>query len=132
MKSICGSRDETGVTVIDTATLKVAKHIATGAGHHDIAFGADNKFAFVTNRDDGTLSIIDVAELKKLKDVKTGKRASSLAFSPLSKALYVTNEVDGSIAVVDCRKSRAAREHRDETRNQDCALRTRRPLGICA
>ena len=93
--------DETGVTVIDTATLKVAKHIVTGAGHHDIAFGADNKHAFVTNRDDGTLSIIDVPGLKKQKDVKTGKLASSLAFSPLSKALYVTNEVDGSIAVVD-------------------------------
>jgi YVTN family beta-propeller protein len=93
--------DDAGVTVIDTATLKVAKHIATGAGNHDIAFGSDNKFAFVTNRDDGTLSIIDVPELKKLKDVKTGKLASSLAFSPLSKALYITNEVDGSIAVVD-------------------------------
>ncbi len=93
--------NETGVTVIDTATLKVAKQIATGAGQHEIAFGTDNKFAFVTNRDDGTLSIIDVANLKKLKDVKTGAVASSLAFSPLSKALYVTNEVDGSIAVVD-------------------------------
>ena len=93
--------DETGVTVIDTATLKVAKHIATGAGHHDVAFGSDNKFAFITNRDDGTLSIVDVPGLKKLKDVKTGKLASSLAFSTLSKALYITNEVDGSIAVVD-------------------------------
>ncbi|HEX2271547.1 MAG TPA: YncE family protein, partial [Pyrinomonadaceae bacterium] len=74
---------------------------ATGAGHHDIAFGNDNKFAFVTNRDDGTLSIINVPKLKKLKDVKTGVPASSLAFSPLSKALYVNNDVDGSITVVD-------------------------------
>jgi DNA-binding beta-propeller fold protein YncE len=92
--------DDTGVTVIDTSTLK-AKQIATGAGGHDIAFATNNKFAFVTNRDDGTLSIVDVPALKKLKDVKTGKPASSLAFSPLSKALYVTNEVDGRISVVD-------------------------------
>jgi YVTN family beta-propeller protein len=81
--------------------LKIAKEIATGAGPHAITFGADNKFAFVSNRDDGTLSIIDVPKLKKRKDVKTGAVASSLAFSPLSKALYVTDEVDGTIAVVD-------------------------------
>ena len=95
--------DEAGVTVIDTAKLKVAKRIATGAGHHEIVFGDNNRFAFVTNRDDGTLSVVDVAKLKKLTDVETGKPTSSIAFSPLSKALYVTNEVDGSIAVVDSR-----------------------------
>jgi hypothetical protein len=82
-------------------TLKVATEIATGAGEHEIAFGKDNKFAFVSNRDEGTVSVINVPNLKKVKDVKTGGVASSLTFSPLSKALYVVNEVDGSIAVVD-------------------------------
>jgi DNA-binding beta-propeller fold protein YncE len=93
--------DDSGVTVIDTTTLKVVKHIATGTGHRDVAFGSDNRFAFVSNRDDGTLSIIDVARLKKIKDVKIGARVSSFAFSPLSKALYLTNEVDGTITIVD-------------------------------
>jgi YVTN family beta-propeller protein len=74
--------DAASVTVIDTATLKVAKQNATGAGHHDISFGADNKFAFITNSDDGTLSVVDVRKLKKLKDIDTGKPASSLTFSP--------------------------------------------------
>ena len=93
--------DEAGVTVVDTTTLKVAQRIATGAGRHEIAFGTNNRFAFVANNDDGVLSIIDVARLKKIKEVKTGARVSSLAFSPLSKSLYLTNEDDGSIAVVD-------------------------------
>jgi DNA-binding beta-propeller fold protein YncE len=93
--------NESGVTVIDTSTLKPTKQIATGAGTHAIVFAADNKFAFVTNRDDGTLSVISVPKLKKLKDVKTGTLASSLTFSPLSKALYVGNEADGRVVVID-------------------------------
>ncbi len=90
-----------GVTVIDTATAKVAADITTGAGHHEIAFGGDDRFAFVTNRADGTLSIIDVARLAKVKDLKTGAHPSSLAFSPLGRAVYVAHEGDGGVAVVD-------------------------------
>src|SRR4029078_143207 len=93
--------NETGVAVVDTSTLKVAKQIDTGAGVHQIEFGTDNKCAFVTNRTDGTLSVINIPKLHKLKDVKTGGMASAIAFSPLSKALYVGNETAGSIAVVD-------------------------------
>ncbi|HET6889940.1 MAG TPA: hypothetical protein VFH31_02465, partial [Pyrinomonadaceae bacterium] len=90
-----------GITVVDTASLKVAKSIATGAGHHEIAFGLNNRFAFITNRDDATLSVVDIQNLSKLKDIKTGSLSTSLAFSPLSKALYVTDEQNGSIAVID-------------------------------
>jgi len=98
---IDGEGAQSGVTVIDTSSLKTAATIATGAGHKEIVFGGDNKFAFVANRDAGTLSILDTATLKKLKDVKTGAQATALAFSPLGKAVYVLSEMDGSIAVVD-------------------------------
>ena len=93
--------DDTGVTLIDTATLKVVKHIDVGVGRHEITFGSNNAHAFVSNRDLGTVSIIDVAKLKKLKDLKIGARVSSVAYSPLSKALYLTNEVDGTISLID-------------------------------
>jgi YVTN family beta-propeller protein len=93
--------DKDGVTVIDTSTLKVSKRIPTGGGNHEITFGTNNRFAFVSNHDEGTLSIIDVAKLKPVKDIKTGGRVSSVAFSPLSKAIYLTNELDGTITVVD-------------------------------
>jgi YVTN family beta-propeller protein len=90
-----------GVTVIDTTTGKVAAaQIDTGAGHHEIAFSADDRFAFVSNKVDGTLSIIDVARLAKIKDVKTGAQPASLAFSPAGRALYVAHEGDGTIAVI--------------------------------
>lgn len=94
---------KSGVTVIDAAGLKVAAHIETGAGAHEIAFAEDSATAFVANRDDGTLSVIDVRKLAKVRDVKTGAPASALAYSPLSRALYVANEADGSISVIDGR-----------------------------
>lgn len=95
-----------GVTVIDTADLKVVARVPTGSGHHDIVLSDDNRAAFVTNREDGTLSVVDAQKLTKIKDLKIGTDATSLAFSPLSKAVYVVDAAGGSIAVVN------AREHR--------------------
>jgi YVTN family beta-propeller protein len=97
-----GSRpDASGVTVIDTGTLKVAAQIATGAGSHEIVVSADNRFAFVSNRESGTVSIIDVEKLTRTGDVKVGPNPASLALSELSKAVYSVNETDGSITVID-------------------------------
>nr|WP_085657022.1 cytochrome D1 domain-containing protein [Pseudomonas sp. B11(2017)] len=93
--------DESGVTVIDTQSLKPLKHLATGRGHHEIAFSKDSRFAFVSNRDDGTLSVIDVASLSLLKQVKTGASPLSVAYSPLSGAVYVADGKDGTVTVID-------------------------------
>ncbi len=92
---------DSGVTVIDTVSLKVAARIQTGAGHHEIGFTPDDRAAFVTNRQDGTVSVIDVQKLVKIKDIKTGDTASSIAVSKLSKAVYVANEGDGTIFILD-------------------------------
>lgn len=93
--------DESGVTVIDTRSLKTLKHLATGAGHHEIAFSKDSRYAFVSNRDDGTLSIIDIASLTLSKQLKTGSHPLSVAYSPLSQAVYVADGKDGTVTVVD-------------------------------
>ena len=95
---------DSGVTVIDAATMKPAAFIATGRGHHEIAISADNRSAFVTNRDDGTVTLIDVGALKKTKDVKVGSTPLSVAYSNLSGAAYISDGKDGVIAVVDPRK----------------------------
>jgi YVTN family beta-propeller protein len=91
---------ESGVTVIDPAVPRVVADIKTGAGHHEIAFNSDDRFAFVTNKQDGTLSVIDVQKLVKIKDIKIGAQPASIGFSTLSKAIYVASEGDGTIAVV--------------------------------
>jgi len=93
--------EASGVTVIDTADFKKVAFIATGGGHHEIAFSDDNRYAFVSNRDDGTVSVIEVQSLNKVKDLETGEVPISLAFSPLGKALYVADGKTGTITVVD-------------------------------
>ncbi|MHC8285818.1 YncE family protein [Pseudomonas sp. XS1P51] len=92
---------ESGVTVIDARSLKPLKHLATGAGHHEIAFSKDSRYAFVTNRDDGTVSIIDIASLTISKQLKTGSHPLSVAYSSLSQAVYVADGKDGTVTVVD-------------------------------
>jgi YVTN family beta-propeller protein len=93
--------EDSGVTVIDTQSLKVLKHLPTGAGHHEITFSKDSRHAFVTNRDDGTLSIIDIASLTISKQLKTGSHPLSAAYSSLSQAVYVSDGQDGTVTVVD-------------------------------
>lgn len=93
--------DAGGVTVIDTVTLKVAAHIVTGSGHHEITLTDDDRSAFITNKQDDTLTVIDVRKLARLNDLRVGQRPTTVAFSPVSKAIYVGNEGDGLITVVD-------------------------------
>ncbi|SEN26350.1 40-residue YVTN family beta-propeller repeat-containing protein [Pseudomonas sp. ok272] len=95
------SADLSGVTIIDTQSLKPLKHLATGAGHHEIAFSKDSRYAFVSNRDDGTVSIIDIASLTLSKRLKTGSNPLSVAYSPLSQAVYVADGKDGTVTVID-------------------------------
>ena len=96
----------TGVTVIDTSTLKVATRLNTSSpGPHEIAFTDDDRFAFLTNKSVGTLSVIDVRALLRgefdFKNIKIGASPVAMAYSPLSKALYVAGEEDGIITVID-------------------------------
>ena len=99
-------RDESGlsgVTVLNTRDSSVAKHIATGRGHHEIAFGGDNLYAYLTNQQDGTLTVIDIRKLEKVRDIEVGKQPVSLAFSSLSRAVYVVSRQEGTVLAVDGR-----------------------------
>ena len=93
-----------GVTVIDPQSRKRVGFIATGAGHHEIAFSTDNRHAFVTNRNAGTLSVIDVASLKLVKTLSTGAQPLSAAHSALSRSVYVADGKDGRVSVIDADK----------------------------
>jgi YVTN family beta-propeller protein len=90
-----------GVTVVDTHTGKAAGFVATGAGHHELAFSADSRRAFVSNRASGTVTVIDTVTRKVLAEISTGKQPLSIAHSPLSGLLYVSDGQEGRVAVVD-------------------------------
>jgi YVTN family beta-propeller protein len=92
--------DVSGVTVIDTQTLKPVKQLLTGTGHHEIAVSEDNRVAFVTNRDAATVSLIDVRDLKILREVKLGGVPISVGYSTLSHAAYVADGKEGRVTVL--------------------------------
>jgi len=89
-----------GVTVIDTVSLKLVKTLPTGTGHHEIAVSEDNRIAFVTNRDSGTVSLIDVRGLKLLREIKVGGVPMSVGYSALSRAAYVADGKQGAVSVL--------------------------------
>jgi len=93
--------DNSGVTVVDVGTLEPVARLATGPGHHEIAFTGDSRYAFVSNREAGTVTVVDVAAKRKVRDVATGPMPIALAWSPLAGALYVADGRDGSVSVVD-------------------------------
>jgi YVTN family beta-propeller protein len=88
-----------GVTVVDANTLKVVAHIATGAGHHEIAFD-QARHVYVTNQDAATVSVLSIEKLARIKDVSVGQSPVSLAYSSQSKAIYVSSESEGRISVI--------------------------------
>lgn len=92
-----------GVTVLDTVTLEPVLQLATGAGHHEIAFTSDSSRAFVSNRDAGTVSVFDTATLKQLTELKPGGQLLALAYAELAGALYVVDGASGRISVFDAR-----------------------------
>ncbi|MCO7595598.1 MULTISPECIES: cytochrome D1 [Pseudomonas] len=92
-----------GVTVIDVPSRGTLKFFATGSGHHEIAFSADSRYAFVSNRDAGTLSVIDAAEMRLVKTLEVGPHPLSVAYSALSQAVYVVDGKEGTVQVIDAR-----------------------------
>jgi len=98
---VAGPGQPGGVTAIDLGSLKIAAHVKTGAGHHELAITPDDRFLFATNQLDGTLSVIEVRSLTKVKEFKVGDQPISLAYSPLSRAVYVASENSGGVTVID-------------------------------
>jgi len=90
-----------GVTVIDTERLAVVKRIATGRGHHELAFSTDGRLAFVTNRKEGTVTVIDTGRLVKVKELQVGGVPISVATSPLSRFVYVAEARAGAVLAID-------------------------------
>ncbi|MGE5094504.1 MAG: cytochrome D1 domain-containing protein [Betaproteobacteria bacterium] len=100
---------DAGVTIIDTESLKSVGFVATGRGHHEIAFSGDSARAFVTNRDAGTVSVIDVQARKKVADLRTGALPIAIARSDRSGNVYVADGREGTVTVIDARTAKTGK-----------------------
>jgi len=92
---------ESGVTVIDPQSREIVTQIVTGDGHHELAFSADSRYAYVTNSEDGRLSIIDTEALEVIEEVRTGPEPVAVAVSESNGAVYVADRRNGNILVLD-------------------------------
>lgn len=91
--------NESGVTVIDTASNRPVAHIRTGLGRHEIALNDDDTLAFVANSNT-VISVIEVRKLDVVKSISVGPQPAAVAYSSMGKAFYVVDETDGSIAAI--------------------------------
>ena len=97
---------KSGVSVIDIAGQNKVKFFATGAGHHELAFSQDSRFAYVSNRDEGSVVVIDTASLEKVNTIAVGKQVIDIAYSQTSESLYATDGKSGIISVIDANTHR--------------------------
>ncbi len=95
------NKRESGVTVIDPQTRKMVAQIATGAGHHELAFSPDSQYAYVTSSEDGRLSIIDTQALEVVQEVRVGQEPVALAVSESSGTIYAGDRRSGHILALD-------------------------------
>jgi YVTN family beta-propeller protein len=89
------------VAVIDATTNKLLRTVAVGAGLHNIAFTADDRFAYVTNSADNTVTAVDTKTLVKVADIAVGKTPVPVAYSATARLLYVSALNGGTIAAID-------------------------------
>jgi YVTN family beta-propeller protein len=92
------------VTVVDAIRGKVVARVAVGAGPHDFAFSASDRYAFVTNGGGGTVSVVDTSSLKVVSTVPAGPRPRSPSYAILADAVYVADTVDDAVIAIDARR----------------------------
>ena len=99
------NKAENSLAVLDPATGKAVKHIATGDGPHEVALSADGRTAYVTNYGAQTpgssLSVIDLAAGKETRRVDLGalRRPHGLIVS--GGFVYFTIETNRAVARYD-------------------------------
>ncbi|MBK7874304.1 MAG: YncE family protein [Planctomycetes bacterium] len=97
----CDAGPRSGVFAFDARTLDPMAELATGAGHHELDFSTDSRFAFVTNELDGTLAVIDTGALEVVERHALGGRLVAVATSPLASAVHVVDAECGRVFVLD-------------------------------
>jgi YVTN family beta-propeller protein len=97
------------LVVIDTATARILKKVACGAGSEGIDSTPDGKYVLVSNGGAGTLTLIDAQSLEPLKTIKVGKGPFRVRALPDSKRALVPNIEGGDLAEVSLTKFEVTR-----------------------
>lgn len=97
---VTNSEDAT-VSVIDVASGKAIKTIATGAYPHGLRLGPDDAQLYVANVKDGTVSVIDATALAEVARIPVGATPVQVGFVPDGSRVFVSLRDENAVAVVD-------------------------------
>ncbi|MBV8209762.1 MAG: beta-propeller fold lactonase family protein [Burkholderiaceae bacterium] len=81
-----------GVSVIDLATLKVARTIDVGRDPRGLGITPDGHYLVTANQADANVSVVDIATGKTLHRIAVGKNAEFVRIGPDGRFAYVTYE----------------------------------------
>ena len=94
-------RSADGIAVIDIATRKTVRTLASGQDPEAFDFSPDGKWLYVSNEETAEISVVDVAAGTVTQRVKVGDEPEGVTVSPGGKVVYVTCEADHSVVAVD-------------------------------
>lgn len=69
------------VSVVDTATFRVVKNVATGRGAHGVVIDPSSTHAYVTNIYGDDVAVLDLARLEVVARIPVGKKPNGISYS---------------------------------------------------
>jgi DNA-binding beta-propeller fold protein YncE len=99
-KIVVALMGDDGIVVVNPANGQVERHIATGAGAHQVFLSPDRKILWVNNRVAGTTVALNAATLAEIRSYRVTGGPDDIAFAP-DGALWITQRFTRSVAVLD-------------------------------
>jgi len=97
------------VSVLDTRTGAVLRHVAVGVGPFALAVDPQSARAFVTNLGGGSVTVLDARTGTALRSVAVGSLPVAIAVDTRSGRVFVANRDSGSVSVLDATSGRIIR-----------------------
>ena len=88
------------VTVVETAPLRVAAHVATPGPARAIAVAPNGHF-YVTIGRAATVTVFDTVTNAVLATLPAGRDTNAIAYDPVSRRVFAMNDDDGTVTVID-------------------------------
>jgi YVTN family beta-propeller protein len=89
-----------GVGIVDLATRKLVKTLASGQDPECFDVSPDGKTLYVSNEDAAKMTIVDLVSGKIKKAVDVGHEPEGVTLRPDGKVVYVTSEQDNLVVAI--------------------------------
>ena len=99
-KILVGIMGDAHIAVVDPASGRVERTIATGRGAHTLFFNADHSLIYATNRVDGTICVLDPVTFAVKRTLIVRGGPDDLEFAPDGK-IWAALRFAQSVAVID-------------------------------